>query len=156
MGVSYAHPPHNTGVWLSLAERCVRDAEVVGSNPATPTTNQGPLKLGVTTGENYTKLLEAVFLVHRLLAWGTTLKARAAANPKIHVVDSGSRHGSCGSAQAQRRPGPHFIGGVALYTGLRAYTPEDRIHVMPVDRLWTPSVLVATEGPGTGAIRRTD
>ena len=26
-----------TGVWLSLVERCVRDAEVVGSNPATPT-----------------------------------------------------------------------------------------------------------------------
>lgn len=25
------------GVWLSLVERCVRDAEVVGSNPITPT-----------------------------------------------------------------------------------------------------------------------
>ncbi len=25
------------GMWLSLVERCVRDAEVVGSNPAIPT-----------------------------------------------------------------------------------------------------------------------
>jgi hypothetical protein len=24
------------GVWLSLVERCVRDAEAVGSNPVTP------------------------------------------------------------------------------------------------------------------------
>jgi hypothetical protein len=30
------------GVWLSLVERCVRDAEVGGSNPLTPTTNQRP------------------------------------------------------------------------------------------------------------------
>ncbi len=26
-------------MWLSLVERCVRDAEVVGSNPAIPTTS---------------------------------------------------------------------------------------------------------------------
>lgn len=41
------------------------------------------------TAERYTKLLEAVFLVHRLPAWGTTLRARAVATPKLHVVDSG-------------------------------------------------------------------
>jgi predicted AAA+ superfamily ATPase len=41
------------------------------------------------TGELYLKLLEAVFLVHRLPAWGTTLRARATSKPKIHVVDSG-------------------------------------------------------------------
>ncbi len=41
------------------------------------------------TGEEYVKLLEALFLVHRLPAWGTTLRARAAARPKVHVVDSG-------------------------------------------------------------------
>jgi hypothetical protein len=35
--------------------------------------------------------------------------------------------------------GDNFIGGVALYTGERAYTYEDRLHVMPIDRLWTPS-----------------
>jgi hypothetical protein len=28
------------GMWLSLVERCVRDAEVVGSNPAIPTRSQ--------------------------------------------------------------------------------------------------------------------
>ena len=33
------------GVWLSLVERCVRDAEAAGSNPATPTTQKGCSKL---------------------------------------------------------------------------------------------------------------
>jgi predicted AAA+ superfamily ATPase len=42
-----------------------------------------------STAENYTKLLEAVFLVHRLPAWGTTLGSRVGAAPKAHVFDSG-------------------------------------------------------------------
>jgi predicted AAA+ superfamily ATPase len=42
-----------------------------------------------TTAEGYTRLLEAVFLVTRLPAWGKTLNARTAATPKLHVVDSG-------------------------------------------------------------------
>jgi predicted AAA+ superfamily ATPase len=42
-----------------------------------------------STAENYTRLLEAVFLIHRLPAWGRTLRARATASPKVHVVDTG-------------------------------------------------------------------
>jgi predicted AAA+ superfamily ATPase len=45
--------------------------------------------LKADTAENYTKLLEAVFLVHRLPAWGRSLRARAVATPKLHLVDSG-------------------------------------------------------------------
>jgi predicted AAA+ superfamily ATPase len=41
------------------------------------------------TASDYVKLLEAVFLILRLPAWGTTLRARAAGAPKIHLVDSG-------------------------------------------------------------------
>ena len=41
------------------------------------------------TAETYTKLLEDLFLVRRLGAWGRTLRARTAAAPKIHVLDSG-------------------------------------------------------------------
>lgn len=41
------------------------------------------------TADNYTKLLEALFLVYRLPAWGKTLRARTAALPKLHAVDSG-------------------------------------------------------------------
>ena len=41
------------------------------------------------TAEAYTKLLEDLFLIRRLDAWGRTLRARAAAYPKIHVLDSG-------------------------------------------------------------------
>ena len=41
------------------------------------------------TAETYTKLLEDLFLVRRLGAWGRTLRARTAATPKTHVLDSG-------------------------------------------------------------------
>lgn len=45
--------------------------------------------LNKRTADNYTKLLEALFLVYRVPAWGKTLRARAVAMPKLHVVDSG-------------------------------------------------------------------
>jgi len=49
----------------------------------------GVTGLEKSTTENYIKLLEAVFLVQRLPAWGTTLGARVARHPKMHMVDSG-------------------------------------------------------------------
>lgn len=42
-----------------------------------------------STAENYVRLLESVFLIQRLPAWGTTLGSRIARQPKLHVVDSG-------------------------------------------------------------------
>jgi predicted AAA+ superfamily ATPase len=39
--------------------------------------------------ENYLRLLEAVFLVQRLPAWGTTLGSRVTRQPKSHLVDAG-------------------------------------------------------------------
>lgn len=36
----------------------------------------------------YIELLERVFLIFRLSAWGTTLNARSSKMPKVHVVDS--------------------------------------------------------------------
>jgi len=42
-----------------------------------------------STAENYVKLLESVFLIKRLPAWGTTLRARSAKSPKLHLSDSG-------------------------------------------------------------------
>ncbi len=42
-----------------------------------------------SVAEDYTRLLESVFLVHRLPAWGTTLAARATKAPKVHLVDTG-------------------------------------------------------------------
>lgn len=47
------------------------------------------LGLESSSAENYLKLLESVFLIQRLPAWGTTLGARISKSPKIHVVDSG-------------------------------------------------------------------
>lgn len=34
--------------------------------------------------------------------------------------------------------GDRFIAGVALGLGIRSHTHDDRLHVMPVDRLWRP------------------
>lgn len=42
-----------------------------------------------SSAENYLRLLEAVFLIQRLPAWGTTLGSRVARQPKIHLVDAG-------------------------------------------------------------------
>lgn len=42
-----------------------------------------------TVVEDYLQLLEAVFLVHRLPAWGRTAGARIGRAPKVHLVDSG-------------------------------------------------------------------
>lgn len=171
------------------------------------------------TANSYTRLLEAVFLVHRLQAWGTTLSSRSAASPKIHVVDSGLAArllrlspsklaerdatslqqlghlletfvvGECRKQLSWRddiaivghwrtrdgvevdlvvetddgrvaalevkagsrmpgsdlsglqllrdKLGERFVAGVGLYTGERSYTFDDRIHVLPIDRLWS-------------------
>jgi len=47
------------------------------------------VNLKPNTAESHLKLLEAVFLLYRLPAWGTTLRRRAASSPKLHVLDSG-------------------------------------------------------------------
>jgi len=48
-------------------------------------------KMGVEarTVSDYVTLLEAVFLVHRLPAYGRTLSARVGRTPKVHLVDTG-------------------------------------------------------------------
>ncbi len=42
-----------------------------------------------SSAENYLRLLEAVFLVQRLPAWGTTMGSRVGRQPKAHIVDAG-------------------------------------------------------------------
>ena len=173
------------------------------------------------TAESYISLLERVFLVHRLEAWGTTLLSRSVAKPKIHVLDSAVaatllritpekllslrasattefghvvesfavaelqkqaswndsvagvghwRHldgyevdfiveredggiigfeiktsarvqGSDMKGMARLRDslGDQFVGGFVLYLGERSYTYADRLHVAPLDRVWTPT-----------------
>jgi uncharacterized protein len=176
------------------------------------------LSMDRVTAESYTRLLEAVFLIHRLPAWGKTLTARAIGTPKIHILDSGvasrllrltpeklgrkdptalaelghllesfvvgellkqtswsddvaamghwrTRDGDEVDLVLERddgalvavevkagarvpgedfRPlrklrgaaGDAFQAGIVFYLGARSYTYEDRLHVMPVDRLW--------------------
>jgi predicted AAA+ superfamily ATPase len=177
------------------------------------------LGMNQRTADSYVRLLEAVFLVHRLPAWGTTLTTRASSRPKIHVLDSGVAarllrltaekldrrdptaltelghlletfvvselmkqaswmDGVAGIGHWRTRDGDEvdlvierddgavvafevkaaqrvgggelaplrklrdavgeaFVAGVALHLGARSYTAEDRLHVLPVDRLWS-------------------
>ena len=172
------------------------------------------------THESYIRLLEDLYLVRRLPAWGTTLAARTTKAPKVHVVDSGlasfllgvspdkvtpanpsattefghlletfvfgelskqvswfdravtlghwrtttgsevdivlelsdgsvlafevkaSERLGMGDARGLRelrdRLGKRFVAGVVFTTGPRSYTLDDRIHVLPIDRLWRP------------------
>lgn len=171
-----------------------------------------------STAEHYVRLLEAAFVLHRLPAWGTTLRARASSKPKVHFVDSGlagrmlrvtaarlsaaqpqamtqlgylletfcvgevlkqsgwmetpaqpghwrthdgdevdlvlerddgavaaievkagerARDADFRSLRKLREAlGDRFLGGVVLHLGRRSYTHDDRLHVLPVDRLW--------------------
>ena len=182
------------------------------------------------TADGYVRLLEDLFLVVQLPAWGKTLRARAAARPKIHVVDSGlaarlmristqklasldptvlTEFGNLletfvvgeltkqvswlpeapilgywrtgddhevdfvieahdgrvlafevkanervpgsdlkGLRKLREALGDNFVAGVALSTGARSYTHEDRLHVMPIDRLWRPCSQPAEFGSG--------
>lgn len=177
------------------------------------------VELDFNTVRDYVRLLEAVFLVRLLPAWGKTLTSRSASAPKVHVLDSGVAArllrltsdklgrrdptsltelghlmetfvvgellkeaswmgGIAGVGHwrtydddevdlvverddgavvafevkaAGRVPGSDFRGlrklreavgdaflaGVVLYTGERGYTFDDRLHVLPIDRLWT-------------------
>jgi uncharacterized protein len=177
------------------------------------------LSMPATTIESYTRLLEDLFLIQRLPAWGTSLRARVGNKPKVHVVDSGlaarllrispaklaglnptalTEFGNLfetfvvneickqvswldgsvtvghwrthdddevdlvledddgnvfgfeiksgdqvpGSDLGGLRKlrvilGTRFAAGIAFHTGTRSYTAEDRIHVIPADRLWS-------------------
>jgi len=170
------------------------------------------------TAEAHLRLLEDLFLVVRLPAWGKTLRSRVSARPKVHVVDSGlaarllrltpaklatldpaalTEFGNLletfmvgelrkqaswldgqvalghwrtsdgaevdlvaefddgrvvafevkaneratgadftGLQQLRDALGSRFSAGVVFTTGRRTYTHSDRIHVMPIDRLW--------------------
>ncbi|MDO5535706.1 MAG: ATP-binding protein [Propionibacteriaceae bacterium] len=185
-------------------------------------------KLGVNraTTEGHLRLLEDLFLVVRLQAWGKSLRSRVSASPKVHVVDSGlaarllrltpdkitgldptslaafghlletfvvgeirkqaswqeeplalghwrtsdgaevdmviehddgtvlafevkANERAPGSdfrglAQLRDSLGPLFTAGIIFTTGARSYTYDDRLHVMPIDRLWTPVRIAAT------------
>jgi predicted AAA+ superfamily ATPase len=67
-----------------LGQLAARSGQVLNITPVA-----GAIGLERSTAENYVKLLEAVFLVHRLPAWGTTLGSRVVKHPKMHILDSG-------------------------------------------------------------------
>ncbi len=172
------------------------------------------------TAEGHLRLLEDLFLVVRLPAWGRSLRSRVSVKPKVHMVDSGlaarllrlnpaklsgldpaaltdfghlletfvvgevrkqaswlaepatlghwrtsdgaevdlvveyddgavvamevkaneraTARDFTGLAQLRDLLGTRFRAGVILATGTRSYTFADRLHVMPIDRLWSP------------------
>lgn len=166
----------------------------------------------------YTELLESLFLISSLPAWGTTVSSRSVSTPKVHVVDSGigayllrlsgaklqrldpssmtefghllesfvvqeairqttwmssvvsvghwrtrdndevdlvlERHDGAvigievkagervegkqfaGLRKLRNRLGSAFVAGIAFHLGQIGYEAEDRIHSLPLDRLW--------------------
>lgn len=177
------------------------------------------LSLDANLVGDFVTLLEAVFLVQRLPAFGRTLNSRVTASPKIHLVDSGlaaylaaitteriaardpaaltefghiletfvvnevikqsgwsstyvtpghfrtsagqevdlvleAEDGRVAGIEIKSggrvttddlkglrvlrdRLGSQFVGGVVMHLGTRSYTPDDRIHVLPLARLWS-------------------
>ena len=177
------------------------------------------VKLSWGTASDYITLLESLFLIKRLPAWGVTVLSRTIDAPKVHVVDSGigayllrlsaekmkrrdpaaltefghllesfviqeairqttwmdapvaagywrtkdglevdlvlERHDGAVVAievktgdhvtgkqldplrALRERLGSSFIAGIAFHLGPVGYAAEDRIHVLPVERLWT-------------------
>src|SRR5215469_5797237 len=67
-----------------LSELAARSGQVLNMSAV-----GGGIGLDRSTAENYIKLLEAVFLIYRLPAWGTTLGSRVTRHPKVHMIDSG-------------------------------------------------------------------
>lgn len=177
------------------------------------------LELDKKTVNDFIRLLESVFLVHCIGAFGRTLSSRANHSAKVHLVDSGLAAYLLGITErrlAARAPatltefghvietfamnevlkqagwaeaavtfshfrtkdgqgvdlvcetddgrlaavevkaagrvedrdfrglrllrdklGSDFVGGVMLYLGPRSYIMEDRLYVLPLDRLWS-------------------
>ncbi|HEV3311683.1 MAG TPA: DUF4143 domain-containing protein [Chloroflexota bacterium] len=173
-----------------------------------------------STVNDFIRLLESVFLVHRLGAFGRTLSSRTNRSPKVHLVDTGlgayllgiteprlrsrdpvtltefghlvetfgvnevikqagwsqstvsfshfrtkdgievdlvceaddgrvaaveikasARIGEedfRGIRYLRDRLGANFVGGIVAHLGQLSYTKEDRLHVVPLDRLWRP------------------
>ena len=50
----------------------------------------------------------------------------------------GVEQGVSGLRKLREALGDRFVAGIALTLGARSFTYEDRLYVMPVDRLWTP------------------
>lgn len=171
------------------------------------------------TATAYIELLESLFLISALPAWGTTVSSRSVSAPKVHVVDSGigahlmrlsgaklqrlepssmtefghllesfvvqeairqttwmnsvvsaghwrtrdddevdlvlERHDGAvigievkagdrveakqfaGLRKLRDRLGSAFVAGVAFHLGHVGYEAEDRLHSLPLERLWT-------------------
>ena len=177
------------------------------------------LDLSPKTTIAYLELLESLFLIGTLPAWGSTVSSRSLATPKIHIIDSGlgSHLLRLSQAKLDRRDpssltefghllesfavqellrhadwlddpvtaghwrtkddeevdlvlerydgaivavevkaadhieskwltplkklrdriGNRFVAGIALHLGPRGYQADDRIHTVPLERLWT-------------------
>ena len=60
-----------------------------GAQLLNPAAISRTINLDKSTVNDFIRLLESVFLVHRLGAYGRTLSSRANRSPKVHLVDSG-------------------------------------------------------------------
>jgi predicted AAA+ superfamily ATPase len=75
---------NNQGLATLLRKLAVQTAQILVLENVSKT-----IALDIGTIREYIQLLEDVFMIHQLPAWGRTLKSRVAAKPKLHIADSG-------------------------------------------------------------------
>jgi len=98
------------------------------------------------TADSYLRVLEQLFLVHRLPTWSRNELSRLVRTPKLHFVDSGLLTALRGYTAARLRserelPGPPlegfiFVQGIVLYDGERPLSFADNLRAVPYASLW--------------------
>jgi predicted AAA+ superfamily ATPase len=75
---------NNRGLSALLRKLAAQTAQILVPEHLSKT-----VAIDISTVRDYIQLLEDVFIVHTLPAWGRTLKSRVSAKPKLFVADSG-------------------------------------------------------------------
>ena len=95
--ISFDHP---NGTWLSLVERCVRDAEAAGSNPVVPTNTINTFQpVNPWPADSFSVCLSIVVLLSF-----KNLKSWAGAPPKVGRWRPGTRLAAPGSWSPKHGP----------------------------------------------------
>ncbi|MDR2479684.1 MAG: ATP-binding protein, partial [Treponema sp.] len=75
---------NNRGLSLLLRKLAAQTAQILAIEKIAAATG-----IDIATARDYIQLLQDVFMVYELPAWGRTLGSRVTAKPKMHILDSG-------------------------------------------------------------------
>ena len=75
---------NNRGLSLLLRKLAAQTAQILALEKVAAAAG-----IDISTARDYIQLLQDVFMMYELPAWGRTLGSRVAAKPKMHILDSG-------------------------------------------------------------------